>query len=141
HKSQHQYFKVEKGGKYDFAKFGLYRSLVGEDVQKNDLFENIQVYSDKVLPPTSSENMVSSDVSSNSESTVEVIGNTSSNISSDSTSSVPEGSVKHFFDVVKNINFISLAFILTGVLIIIITLKNHNKKEDAMVKYYMDRRK
>ncbi|MEG1027837.1 MAG: PIG-L family deacetylase, partial [Oscillospiraceae bacterium] len=141
HKSQHQYFKVEKGGKYDFAKFGLYRSLVGEDVQKNDLFENIQVYSDKVLPPTSSENMVSSDVSSNSESTIEVIGNTSSNISSDSTSSVPEGSVKHFFDVVKNINFISLAFILTGVLIIIITLKNHNKKEDAMVKYYMDRRK
>ena len=41
HASQQTYFKVEQSGPYDCRKFGLYRTTVGEDVAKDDLFENI----------------------------------------------------------------------------------------------------
>ncbi|MBE6753346.1 MAG: hypothetical protein E7559_03165 [Ruminococcaceae bacterium] len=42
HKSQHQwYYKVALNGAEDCRKFGLYHSTVGEDVAKNDFFENI----------------------------------------------------------------------------------------------------
>lgn len=34
-------WEVEDGGEYDNALFGLWRSTVGEDLVKNDLFENI----------------------------------------------------------------------------------------------------
>ena len=34
-------WKMEEGGEYDNALFGLYYSAVGEDVNKNDLMENI----------------------------------------------------------------------------------------------------
>ena len=34
-------WQVEDGGQWDNALFGLYRSTVGPDIQKNDLFENI----------------------------------------------------------------------------------------------------
>ena len=43
HKSQHIWsFAVRQGeSQYDCRWFGLYRSLVGPDVEKNDVFENI----------------------------------------------------------------------------------------------------
>lgn len=41
HVSQHEYYQVEAGGKYDNAKFGLYSTKVGNDTGKNDFFENI----------------------------------------------------------------------------------------------------
>lgn len=53
HKSQQKYFKVEQSGPYDCRKFGLYSTSVGNDVNKNDFFENITetMYSDYVEPP------------------------------------------------------------------------------------------
>ena len=41
HASQHKYYQVEEGGKYDNAKFGLYFTTVGYDTGLNDMFENI----------------------------------------------------------------------------------------------------
>lgn len=41
HVSQRDYFKVEQTGPYDCRKFGLYRTTVGNDVQKNDFFEHL----------------------------------------------------------------------------------------------------
>ena len=34
-------YEVYTDGPYDSQVFGLYRSLVGEDLEHNDLFENI----------------------------------------------------------------------------------------------------
>ncbi|MBR6650085.1 MAG: PIG-L family deacetylase [Clostridia bacterium] len=54
HKTQHKYFKDWLG--YDSASevtedspcyFGLYRSTVGEDIKKNDFFENITTYAEQ----------------------------------------------------------------------------------------------
>jgi LmbE family N-acetylglucosaminyl deacetylase len=44
HVSQHRYaFAVKLGGTWeDCRKFGLYRSTVGLDIEKNDLFENLE---------------------------------------------------------------------------------------------------
>lgn len=39
---QHTDYRVEDSGAKDCRKFGLYRSLVGDDVLKNDLFENLE---------------------------------------------------------------------------------------------------
>ena len=39
--SQTRYYQVEDHGQYDNAKFGLSYSVVGDDVQHNDLFENV----------------------------------------------------------------------------------------------------
>ena len=52
HVSQQTFFKVEDYGPYDCRKFGLYRSLVGLDIQGGDFFENLAAgnYSD-YLPP------------------------------------------------------------------------------------------
>lgn len=36
-----KYWRVEAGGPYDNALFGLWRTTVGPDVEKNDFFENI----------------------------------------------------------------------------------------------------
>lgn len=41
HASQTQYFAVKDRGTYDNSLFGLQLSTVGEDVEKNDFFENI----------------------------------------------------------------------------------------------------
>lgn len=41
HVSQIIYYEMSKRGVYDCRQFGLYRSKVGEDVLKNDFFENI----------------------------------------------------------------------------------------------------
>ncbi len=41
HKTQQERWRVEDGGEWDNAIFGLWRSTVGPDVEKNDLFENI----------------------------------------------------------------------------------------------------
>ena len=42
HKSQlSRGWKVWEGGEYDNALFGLWRTTVGDDTLKNDLFENI----------------------------------------------------------------------------------------------------
>ena len=38
--------RVDDEYEYSCAWFGLYRSLVGEDVQKNDILENITLYKD-----------------------------------------------------------------------------------------------
>lgn len=42
YRSQHARFQVKTGGRYSPTCFGLYRSLVGPDLQKNDFFENIR---------------------------------------------------------------------------------------------------
>ena len=42
HRSQQSRYAVEITGPYSAARFGLVRSLVGNDVQKNDFFENIK---------------------------------------------------------------------------------------------------
>jgi len=44
HKSQQTYYKVGREGVFNCMLFGLYRSTVGEDVIKNDFFENINVF-------------------------------------------------------------------------------------------------
>lgn len=41
-----KYLEVLDSGPYDNAEFGLYRSLVGEDVAKNDFFENLENWVD-----------------------------------------------------------------------------------------------
>lgn len=42
HVSQlNKHYRVEDGGQYDNALFGLWRTTVGNDVQGNDLFENV----------------------------------------------------------------------------------------------------
>lgn len=45
HESQHadswQRWRVEDGGEWDNSLFGLYRTSVGVDEMKNDLFEHI----------------------------------------------------------------------------------------------------
>ena len=41
---QHTDYRVEDFGPYDNAKFGLAFSTVGEDVEKNDFFENLSGY-------------------------------------------------------------------------------------------------
>jgi LmbE family N-acetylglucosaminyl deacetylase len=43
HVSQTEYFKVGRRGVFDCRAFGLYRSLVGEDILKNDFMENIDI--------------------------------------------------------------------------------------------------
>ena len=43
HVTQQERWRVEDGGEWDNALFGLWRSNVGPDVEKNDLFENIPV--------------------------------------------------------------------------------------------------
>lgn len=43
HKSQQKWFSVRKTGVHDCRAFGLYKSLVGEDILKNDFFENIDL--------------------------------------------------------------------------------------------------
>ena len=58
HTSQQKYFKVRANGKNDCRKFGLYRSLVGEDQKKNDFFENIDW---NVWDPVSSQPAASSE--------------------------------------------------------------------------------
>lgn len=51
HKSQQQWFSVEHAGRYDFRKFGLYRSTVGENTG-NDPFEHV-TFSDTMVPTES----------------------------------------------------------------------------------------
>ena len=41
HASQLKYYRVKSHGTYDNAKFGLYSTTVGPDVEKNDFLENI----------------------------------------------------------------------------------------------------
>lgn len=49
---QHWSFAVRTDGYGDCRCFGLYRSTVGADVQKNDLFENIRLESEPTPEPT-----------------------------------------------------------------------------------------
>lgn len=42
HVTQQERWSVQDGGEYDNALFGLWRTNVGPDVEKNDLFENIE---------------------------------------------------------------------------------------------------
>lgn len=42
YRSQSKKYSVKEKGRYDNARFGLAYSLVGDDVQKNDFFENIK---------------------------------------------------------------------------------------------------
>ena len=53
HKSQQQWFSVEKSGPYDCRLFGLYSSQVGPDSRGGDLFENITNFSDDIPEPVS----------------------------------------------------------------------------------------
>ena len=52
HKSQQQWFSVEKSGPYDCRLFGLYSSRVGPDSQSADMFENITTFSDDKPEPS-----------------------------------------------------------------------------------------
>lgn len=38
------------------CRFGLYRTTVGEDIQKNSFFENVTLYPDEEMPPVNGEN-------------------------------------------------------------------------------------
>lgn len=49
HKSQQKYFSVKASGKYDLRKFGLAYTNVGDDIDKDDLFENVS-YPKEVIP-------------------------------------------------------------------------------------------
>ena len=40
HKSQLKRYNMSMGKKYDYTKFGLVYSTVGEDINKNDFLEN-----------------------------------------------------------------------------------------------------
>lgn len=66
HKSQTKYFEVTKSGRDDCRKFGLYRTTVGEDVYKNDMFENIteEIVNQAISSSTESSDTVSEAVSS-----------------------------------------------------------------------------
>ena len=67
HVSQKKWYSVKKEpGVYDCQDFGLYRSIVGEDIEKNDFFENIAF--EKPEPPAVPESSIvdsSSKVESN----------------------------------------------------------------------------
>ena len=52
HESQQKWFSVEKSGKYDCRKFGLYRTTVGPDSGIGDFFENV-TFSDAPDPVVS----------------------------------------------------------------------------------------
>ncbi len=41
---QNTHYAVNSEGRYDCTRFGLYRSLVGDDTEKNDLFEHLDPY-------------------------------------------------------------------------------------------------
>lgn len=45
HKSQQSYFTLSKKGVYDCRAFGLFQTAVGQDVEKNDFFEHIDLTS------------------------------------------------------------------------------------------------
>lgn len=44
HRSQNGYFKVGREGVFNCMLFGLYRSTVGQDINKNDFFENVKIF-------------------------------------------------------------------------------------------------
>ncbi len=44
HKSQKSRFTVSEKGPYSCSRFGLMRSLVGDDIEKDDFFENITLF-------------------------------------------------------------------------------------------------
>lgn len=69
HTSQQKWFSVEKSGKYDCRKFGLYRTTVGPDSGIGDFFENV-TFSDAPEPEPSEpeESGVESSESSQDES-------------------------------------------------------------------------
>lgn len=53
HKSQHKYYQVKDGGKYDNARFGLYYTTVGPDTPGlNDFFEHVDCVNDLQPLPT-----------------------------------------------------------------------------------------
>lgn len=68
HASQVSYFKMSLDGEYGNGLFGLFRSTVGEDVEKNDFLENIspENLSNWVppAPPPTTDSSTDSDVSS-----------------------------------------------------------------------------
>ena len=47
HASQRKYYAMSKKGVYDCRQFGLYRSTVGDDVKKDDFFENVPISEEK----------------------------------------------------------------------------------------------
>lgn len=125
HKSQQEFFTVNKGGKYDCRKFGLYRSTVGNDLVGINLFENIIAESN--APPTSSE--VSSDISSELAAPV-----SSTPISSEPISS--SNAPKTGSDILMQL--IPKVFIILGVLVIIGTMLLHNKRRKEKINKYSD---
>ncbi len=67
HVSQHVFkFLVRIEGPNDCRRFGLFRSTVGQDIEKNDFFENIPV--SVITPPPPTETPSVSEISSASES-------------------------------------------------------------------------
>ncbi len=80
HVSQKKWYSVKKEpGVYDCQDFGLYRSTVGEDVEKSDFFENIVF--EKPQPPESSIVDSSSEIKSEISSAPEIQETQKSNIS------------------------------------------------------------
>lgn len=120
HQSQTKYFSVEKKGKYDCRKFGLFRSTVGDDVLHNDFFENI-IYPTEEKDTTS--DLIGGLTSpppkpSNSENEPEIKND------NDSQDKTPDEIKKSVFQTLT-----PYIFIIAGFLIIIFVLVRHNKKQ------------
>lgn len=130
HKSQLKYFKVNKGGKYDCRKFGLYRSTVGLDTAGGDFFENITVWSQDIVKPVSSEAISSAPITSSevvsSEPKTESKPETSSTIAEQPTT------LSIFRGVVP------FALVAAGILVIILTMIAQNNKNKVRIRQQMD---
>ena len=72
HVSQQKWFSVEKSGKYDCRKFGLYRTTVGLDSGIGDFFENVTFSDapDPLPPKEESTQETASDIQTESSDTV-----------------------------------------------------------------------
>ncbi len=109
HKSQTKSFTVEKKGKYDCRKFGLYRSTVGEDVIHKDFFENI-IYDEPI----------------------QALSQASSNISVSSKEEISSTNSKQALTANKKEQVRerrSSLFIMLGIIVVVITFRFSNKRQ------------
>lgn len=102
--SNNNYKKATEIKTYSPLKFGLYRSLVGEDINKNDMLENITYYKDQIKEESKDEK--------------------------DNTTTVKDNSIKK--DKIKNNNYIPYIIVGIGILILLLIKlfskkKNHRK--------------
>lgn len=111
--SQANKFEIKQNGKDDCRQFGLYRTTVGNDVSKNDLFENIK-------QPAHS---IASSKATNSEKHT-----TSSQEASSSKPTVTTNEAETSREMRGSL------FIIAGILIIIFTINRMNKRKKNFMK-------